>query len=431
MNATASFEIPTLAQLLDPGFHLMKAIELWHQLPDIVPIFLTGVVLFGMVAVMGQAAAVVMVLMERKVLSWFTQRKGPNRVGPGGMFQTIADGVKLLTKEDIMTPAMDKFLFTLAPAIFLFPVFALYALVPFSERLIGVSLPLGVLVLFALSSISVIGLVIAGWASNNKYSLLGGMRSAAQAISYEVPLILSVLGVVLFAGSANLKTIIEAQSGGILHWYGISLTPLSFLLFYVASIAEVNRVPFDLPEAESELVSGYNTEYSGMKFATFFLAEYAGLFVLSALTVALFFGGYTSPFGGTFMQNYGVADAITQAVQLPLLKPLLINVEQIFWMLSKTYLFIYIAMLLRGTLPRLKPDQLMGFCWKFLIPLSLINLFMLGFAKQFSLSLATEGFAGSWIYLALAGLVGFGGVGGFCHFIDRQLKAQVAARYHA
>jgi NADH-quinone oxidoreductase subunit H len=209
------------------------------------------------------------------------------------------------------------------------------------------------------------------------------------------------------------------------------LTPLSFLLFYVASIAEVNRVPFDLPEAESELVSGYNTEYSGMKFATFFLAEYAGLFVLSALTVALFFGGYTSPFGGTFMQNYGVADAIIQAVKLPAIKPLLINGEQIFWMLSKTYIFIYIAMLLRGTLPRLKPDQLMGFCWKFLIPLSLINLFMLGFAKQFSLSFSADGFAGSWVYLALAALVGIGGVGGFCHFIDRQFKAQVAARYHA
>lgn len=423
--------IPSTAQLLDPQFHLMKAIELWHSLPDIVPTFLMGVVLFGMVAVMGQAAAVVMVLMERKVLAWFTQRKGPNRVGPGGLLQSIADGVKLLTKEDIMTPVQDKFLFTLAPAIFLFPVFALYAIVPFSEALIGVSLPIGLLTLFALSSISVIGLVLAGWASNNKYSLLGGMRSAAQAISYEVPLILSVIGVVLFAGSGNLKTIIEAQSGGLFSWYGILLTPLSFLIFYVASIAEVNRVPFDLPEAESELVSGYNTEYSGMKFATFFLAEYAGLFVLSALTVALFFGGYTSPFGGTFMVNYGLADAIVSRLGTPDLKAVLINAEQIFWMLSKTYVFIYMAMLLRGTLPRLKPDQLMGFCWKFLIPLSLINLFMLAFAKQFTLSHAVGGYAQSWIYLAIAVLVGIGGVGGFCHFIDRQFKAQVAARYQA
>jgi NADH-quinone oxidoreductase subunit H len=423
--------IPTLAQLLDPQFHLMKLIEAWHQAPDLVPITLIGIVLFAMVAVMGQAAAVVMVLMERKVLAWFTQRKGPNRVGPGGLLQSIADGVKLLSKEDIMTPVQDKFLFTLAPAVFLFPVFALYAIVPFSENLIGVSLPLGLLTIFALSSISVIGLVLAGWASNNKYALLGGMRSAAQAISYEVPLILSVIGVVLFTGSGDLNKIIQAQSGGIFQWYGIVLTPLSFLLFYIASIAEVNRIPFDLPEAESELVSGYNTEYSGMKFATFFLAEYAGLFVLSALTVALFFGGYTSPFGHTVMQNLGWADDLARQFQLAALKPLLINAEQVFWMLSKTYVFIYLAMLLRGTLPRLKPDQLMGFCWKFLIPLSLINLFMLGFAKQFRLSFMTDGLAGSWLYLLLSLIVGIGGVLGFFHFIDRHFKAQVAARYHA
>jgi NADH-quinone oxidoreductase subunit H len=428
---TAAFVMPTKAQLLSPAFHLMKAQELWASLPDIVPIFLTGLILFALVAVMGQAAAVVMVLMERKVLAWFTQRKGPNRVGPGGLLQSIADGVKLLLKEDIMTPVQDKFLFTLAPALFLFPVFALYALVPFSESLVGVSLPLGLMALFALSSISVIGLVLAGWASNNKYSLLGGMRSAAQAISYEVPLILSVLGVVLFAGSGNLHTIIQAQSGGMHTWYAFMLSPLSFLLFYTASIAEVNRVPFDLPEAESELVSGYNTEYSGMKFATFFLAEYAGLFIFSALTVALFFGGYTSPLGGTLADKLGYAEGIANALSLPALKSLIINAEQVFWMLSKTYVFIYLAMLLRGTLPRLKPDQLMGFCWKFMIPLALINLFMLAFAKQFTVSLPTEGMAGSWIFLAIAILIGVLGVGGFCQFTDKQFKASVAARYKA
>jgi NADH-quinone oxidoreductase subunit H len=421
----------TPSDLLNPAYVWTKAVHLWQGAPDIIPITLVAVALFAMVAVMGQAAAVVMVLMERRVLAWITQRKGPNRVGPEGLLQSIADGVKLLCKEDIMTPVQDWFLFTMAPAVFLFPVFALYALVPFSDALIGVSLPLGLLTLFALSSVSVIGLVLAGWASNNKYSLLGGMRSAAQAISYEVPLILSVVGVVLFTGSANLHTIIEAQSGGLFNWYGIVLSPLSFLLFYVASIAEVNRIPFDLPEAESELVSGYNTEYSGMKFATFFLAEYAGLFVLSALTVALFFGGYTSPLGGTIVAKFGIAEAVVNATGSALVGKILINAEQVFWMLSKTYVFIYLAMLLRGTLPRLKPDQLMGFCWKFMIPLSLINLFMLAFGKQFTLSFAESGFAGSWGYLLMAVIIGIGGVGGFCKFIDTEFKAQVAKRYHA
>jgi len=421
-----------MSSLLHKAAQLWNQVpELWASLPDVVPITLAGLFIFALTAIMGLLAAVIMVLMERKVLSWFTQRKGPNRVGPAGILQSIADGIKLLTKEDIMTPAQDKFLFTLAPAIFLFPVFALYALVPFSEALIGASLPLGLLVVFALSSVSVIGLVLAGWSSNNKFSLLGGMRSAAQAISYEVPLIMSVIGVVLFSGSANLQTIIQAQSGGILHWYGIALTPLSFILFYIASIAELNRVPFDLPEAESELVSGYNTEYSGMKFATFFLAEYAGLFILSALTVALFFGGYTSPFGTTVVQQLGIDVGVAQWMRLPQLQSLIINGEQVFWMLSKTYIFIYGAMLLRGTLPRLKPDQLMGFCWKFLIPLSLINLFMLAFYKQFSLSFASDGWAGSWMFMVLAAVVGIGGVLGFCKFIDTQFRANVASRFTA
>jgi NADH-quinone oxidoreductase subunit H len=428
---TATFVLPTKAQLLSPAFHLMKAQELWASLPDLVVYLLAGIFVFALCALMGQVAAVFMILMERKVLAWFTQRKGPNRVGPAGIVQSVADGIKLLLKEDIMTPAQDKFLFTLAPAIFLFPMFALYALVPFSQSLIGVSLPLGLMALFALSSVSVVGLVLAGWSSNNKFSLLGGMRSAAQAISYEVPLILSVLGVVLFAGSGNLNTIIQAQSGGIHTWYAIMLSPLSFLLFYIASIAEVNRVPFDLPEAESELVSGYNTEYSGMKFATFFLAEYAALFVFSALTVALFFGGYTSPIGGTLADKFGYAQFIANALSLPALKGLMINAEQVFWMLSKSYVFIYLAMLLRGTLPRLKPDQLMGFCWKFLIPLALINLFMLAFAKQFTLSLQADGFSGSWVYLAISLIIAVFGIGGFIKFTDTQFKANVAARYKA
>ena len=273
-----------------------------------VAFLLYGVIVFTCMAVVGQASAAFMVLMERKILAWLTQRKGPNRVGPYGILQTVADGVKLLFKEDIMNPGQDKLLFTLGPAIFLFPVYITYMLLPFTNVLVGIDLSVGLLFIFALSSLSVVGIVLAGWASNNKYSLLGGMRSAAQAISYEIPLIMSALTVALAAGSLNIKTIIESQNGqfGFASWYYLSLFPLAFILFYICSIAEVNRIPFDLPEAESELVSGYNTEYSGMKFAMFFLAEYSSLFGMSALMVALFFGGYYSPLGGLILEKIGV-----------------------------------------------------------------------------------------------------------------------------
>lgn len=338
-----------------------------------------AVILFTMVAIVAQAAVIFMVLMERKVLAWMTQRKGPNRVGPWGLLQTLADGVKLLFKEDVMHRDQDKLLFTLGPAIFFIPCFVLFAFIPFTDEMVGLLIPAGALLVFALSSISVVGLVISGWASNSKYSLLGGMRSAAQAISYEIPLVLAVLGVVLASGTLNIKHIVDAQFGPFWNWYAIALTPVSFAIFFIASIAEVNRIPFDLPEAESELVSGYNTEYSGMKFALFFLAEYASLFAMSGLTVAFFFGGYHSPLGffvtpGLFEGNQSLAW-------------LMMQVEMLFWFLAKTYVFIFIAMWWRATLPRLKPDQLMGFSWKFLIPLSLINIFVLAIGKYMLLTI--------------------------------------------
>lgn len=398
-------------------------LKLWAYFPEPLQVLLQGILVFAIIAVVGQAAVVFMVLMERKVLAWLTQRKGPNRVGPFGLLQTIADGVKLLFKEDIMSPGQDKWLFTIAPALFLFPVFALYALVPFSSQLLGVALPSGLLLMFALSSLSVVGIVLAGWSSNNKYSLLGGMRSAAQAISYEIPLVLSLLGVVLFTGSMDLRTIVEAQNQGLgaLGWYGLLLTPVSFLIFYVASIAEVNRVPFDLPEAESELVSGYNTEYSGMKFAMFFLAEYASLFILSAITAAVFFGGYYAPTGGLWIQALGWDTAIAKTLGIPGLDNFLRQGEMVNWMVLKTYIFIYIAMWIRGTLPRLKPDELMGFSWKFLIPLSLINVVMLAFARFYMLE-------GHWGYLAAAIAVFVVGIIGYCVFASNLLNAQLESR---
>lgn len=403
--------------------------------PDWLLLLGWAVILFTMVAIVAQAAVIFMVLMERKVLAWMTQRKGPNRVGPFGLLQTLADGVKLLFKEDVMTTRQDKLLFTLAPAVFFLPAFVFYALIPFTDQLVGVALPAGALFVFAISSISVVGLVLAGWASNNKYSLLGGMRSAAQAISYELPLILSVLAVVLFvsgmpnpnpSGDANyillnglnLRDIVYAQQGYIFgvipNWFVITLTPVTFLIFYIASIAEVNRIPFDLPEAESELVSGYNTEYSGMKFALFFLAEYAVLFAMSAFTVIFFLGGWLSPFPAYLGEVLGVDSSLAT---------LLVQVEKLFWFMIKTYLFIFVAMWWRATLPRLKPDQLMGFCWKFLIPLALLNVFVITMGKFWQMTRPEDW---GWWMLVLAVIL----FGGFfwlsSHIQNKKLQARLA-----
>ena len=387
-----------------------------------VALVLWGGVLFTLVAVLGKAAVIFMVLMERKVLAWLTQRKGPNRVGPFGVLQTLADGVKLLFKEDIMHANQDKWLFTLGPAIFFLPVFVILALIPFTDMLTGVSLPAGALFIFALSSISVIGMVMSGWGSANKYSLIGGMRSAAQAISYEIPLILSVLAVVLFTGSMDLNSIVQAQKGGALSWLWFSITPISFIIFLISSTAEVNRIPFDLPESESELVSGYNTEYTGMKFALFFLAEYAALFGMCALTVIFFFGGYYSPFGGLLTETFGIGQAAEQAIHLPGFAALIGQLEMVIWMISKMYVFVFLAMWIRGTLPRLKPDQLMAFSWKFLIPLSLLNLVFVTLEKY---AMITQGIS-AWILWAVVLIVGMGWfVTWYSNRFTRQLQARL------
>ncbi len=311
---------------------------------------------FACIAALMVFVVIFLVLMERKVLAWLTIRKGPNRVGPGGWLQTFADAIKLLFKEDIMSCETNKVLFTLAPIVVFAPVMVIYGLMPFTEHFIAMNLAVGLFLVFALSSITTVGIVLAGWSSNNKYSLLGGMRSAAQAISYEIPLVIAVLSVAVLAGSLNLLDIVKAQSGGLFTW---NMWPafIGFVVLFICSIAEVNRIPFDLPEAESELVSGYNTEYSGMKFALFFLAEYAALFIISVLIATLFLGGYTSPLGFYLIQI-----------------PAFIHIEQAFWLVAKTYAIIFVIIWIRGTLPRLRADQLMAFSWKFLLPLALVNL---------------------------------------------------------
>ena len=309
-----------------------------------------------------------LVLMERKVLAVLTIRKGPNRVGPYGSLQTVADAIKLLIKEDIMPSECNKILFTLGPVIFFVPVMIIYGLLPFTGGLLAINAAAGLFLILAISSISTVGMVISGWASNNKYSLLGGMRSAAQAISYEIPLVISAIGIAVLTGSMSMANIVKTQSGGLFHW-NILPALIGFVVFYICSIAEINRIPFDLPEAESELVSGYNTEYSGMKFALFFLAEYAALFILSVLTVTLFLGGYLPPF-----PQYLSVILFKGLLHNNLILQGFIHIEQAFWLVSKTYFIIFVSMWIRATLPRLRPDQLMGFSWKFLLPLALVNL---------------------------------------------------------
>jgi NADH-quinone oxidoreductase subunit H len=298
------------------------------------------------------------------------------RVGYHGILQTVADILKLLQKEDIVADSTDKPLFNLAPFVVFVGSFAAFAAIPFSSQYIGSSIDVGLFYIIAVSSIVVAGILMAGWASNNKYSLLGAMRSAAQIISYEIPTALVILSIVMFAGTLNLETMSQNQTSWFWNWniFGgavwglqkILLIPfmfIGFLIIYISSLAEVNRTPFDIPEAESELVAGYHTEYSGMKFAIFFLAEYANMFAVSAIVVALFFGGYQSPFG-YFGNTIGV--------------DWLVPFEQLFWFAFKGIFFVFIQMWLRWTLPRLRVDQLMTVCWKYLIPYAFVNLIIIG-----------------------------------------------------
>ena len=300
-----------------------------------------------------------LVWLERRLMGWFQVRLGPNRVGPFGLLQPITDSIKLLFKESLVTRDADKFLFYLAPSIVVFTAILSFSAIPFGEPLtifgktIGLwvaNLDIGLLFVFAISSMGIYGIVIGGLASNNKYSLMGGLRSSAQMISYELTLGLSALGVIMLSGSLNLTDIVHAQQS---LPYIIS-QPLAFFLFFTAGVAETNRAPFDLPEAEQELVAGFHTEYSGMKFAMFFMGEYVAMITMSCLVTILFLGGWNS---------YG----------LPLF-PVLVFVGKVFVLLC---VFIW----LRSTFPRIRYDRLMTFGWKFLLPLSLFNLLVTGFIK--------------------------------------------------
>lgn len=350
-------------------------IDLLHKyhLPNFIGMITFPILPFCMVAAVLILVVLFLVLLERKFLAFLTQRKGPNRVGPWGLFQTIADAIKLLCKENITPCGADKFMFNLAPLIAFVPVMVIWGLIPFSSEFDFMGYSVSALLFLTIASIPILGILLAGYASNNKYSLIGSVRSVAQAISYELPLVFVLISIVVLSSSLNLREIVLSQIS-IYPFCGWFIFPafLGFLIFFICALAELNRCPFDLPEAESELVSGYNTEYSGMKFAFFFLAEYAMMFIMCAFIATLFLGGFLSPFGFYLSEKLISNQFFAQ---------IFIYFEQVFWLFLKTFFLILCMMLVRATLPRLKSHQLTGFAWKVLLPLSFLNLLIVCIIK--------------------------------------------------
>ncbi|MEK6699031.1 MAG: NADH-quinone oxidoreductase subunit NuoH [Nitrospirota bacterium] len=302
------------------------------------------IILFSILIVV-LAIGGMLIWLERRLLALWQDRYGPNRVGPFGLFQVVADMIKVFTKEDWIPPFADRSVFIIAPAVIVVVVLMSFAVIPFAPGIEVVDLNIGLLFFLAMSSLGVYSVALAGWASDSKYSLLGGLRASAQMLSYEVFMGLSLMGVVMLAGSFNLREIVEAQR----HRWFVMPQFIGFVVFFIAGIAETHRLPFDLPEAESELVAGYHSEYSGMKFGMFFVGEYLGITLISALVSGLFFGGWLGP----------------------VLPPLA-------WFLIKTFVFICFFILLRASLARPRYDQLMAFGWKVMLPLSLANLVVTG-----------------------------------------------------
>ncbi|HLS89298.1 MAG TPA: NADH-quinone oxidoreductase subunit NuoH [Sphingobacteriaceae bacterium] len=320
---------------------------MWESLPPIAQQLIITVIkvtiLLGFVGV----NFLFLVWMERKISARMQSRVGPYSVGKHGSLQLLADGVKMLSKEDVRPATADRWIWTLAPLVTFFPAVMLYMTIPISPNwTVGSDLNIGLVYLAAISSFTLVGIFMAGWGSNNKYSLLGSMRAAAQLLAYEIPLVVSVLGVVMMAGSLNLRDIVDAQQNA---WY---LFPqiLGFIVFFIAGLAELNRAPFDMAEAEQELVAGYFTEYSGIRWGLFLWAEYTNMFTISALATLLFLGGWHGP---------------------PFLPP-------VVWFMIKSYCLVFVMMWIRWTLPRVRIDQLMDLGWKFLLPVSLLNMLITG-----------------------------------------------------
>jgi len=370
--------------------------------------------------------AFVIIFMELKVIAAMNLRVGPDRVGPYGSLMSVVHGLKVLSKEDFTPRGVDVPIFTLAPIVVFASIPLTMLVIPFAPGVYGQDFNIALLYFFAMGGMSVVGLMMAGWASFNKYSLLGALRAAAQAISYELPLTLSVVGIIILAGTMSLNSIVQLQAGSFLDW-NIWKQPLGFIIFFIAATAEANRTPLDMTEADQELVAGFATEYSGMRFGFFFFAEYVNVFVVSALSAVLFFGGWNAPFNWPFPvtlsldpggMGLGLIFLIALApivgtiiLGLPFwllssrvstLKALVIGfvlfnllivgaflgwafvsaawVSGLTWMMLKTFLFVFVFVQMRGTLPRVRVDQLMSFAWKWLLPASLLNIFVTAIA---------------------------------------------------
>jgi len=336
---------------------LQVFVELWHSLPLVLQVgFKIAAILFpllGMVAYYTFA--------ERKVIGYIQLRVGPNRVGPRGWLQPIADAVKLMFKEIIIPTNAERQLFLIAPVLALAPAVAAWAVVPFTDTLVLADIDASLLFVLALTSLGVYGVIIAGWASNSKYAFLGAMRSAAQIVAYEIAMGFALVGVLMAAGSLNLREIVLAQAGGFFQWYLIPLFPL-FVVYLVSGVAETNRAPFDVAEGESEIVAGFHVEYSGMAFAVFFLAEYANMILISALTVIMFLGGWQPPLDiAPFTWVPGIA-----------------------WFFGKLALVAFVFLWFRATFPRYRYDQIMRLGWKVFIPVTLVWIGVIGVAKFFT-----------------------------------------------
>lgn len=376
-------------------------------------------VLIGVFAIL--LAVPPLVWWERRLLGWMQQRQGPNRVGPFGLLQTIADGLKLLFKEDMNPTNVDKVLFILAPIVFLIPSLVTAAVIPWGPSYtwgaVAPNVNVGVLYMLAWGSLAVYGVVLAGWSSNNKYSLLGGLRSSAQMISYELGMGLAIISVVLLSGSLSLQEIVVKQGfypiNDTFTHYGLALPawnvvkffPLGLvatLIYMISMLAETNRAPFDLPEAETELVAGYHTEYTSMKFATFFLGEYANMIVVSAICTTLFFGGYHAPIPWLEQLPQGIVN-LYHNWHIDWLTDIVNSLLPVVWFTIKVLAFLYFFIWIRATLPRLRYDMLMKIGWQGILPIALVNILLLavGLAVNYGVALA------AWVVVFAIGLVAF------------------------
>jgi NADH-quinone oxidoreductase subunit H len=344
-----------------------QMLNMWNLLPDWSQYLIIKLLYIVAILLPVILSVAYLTFAERKIISFMQARIGPNRVGPRGWLQPIADVIKLLFKEIIVPSSSNRFLFIIAPMLALAPAMVAWAVIPFSENMILADVNASLLFVLALTSIGVYGIIIAGWASNSKYAFLGSLRSAAQIVAYEIAMGFALVGVLMSANSLNLNDIVRAQAGGIMQWYMWPLMPL-FLVYFISGVAETNRAPFDIAEGESEIVAGFHVEYSGITFGLFFLAEYANMILISALTTLLFVGGWSSPFPPSWQPD------------IPLIGWMF--GDGLHWLVMKTAFFLFLFLWFRATFPRYRYDQIMRLGWKVLIPVTIVWIVVVGAAMQ-------------------------------------------------